>query len=113
MNNLNFGQHVFDSVLEFADGGLRSTRLLFPSLIYGMLVSQGFFSHIDEDLTGVVNRMKIALTLLKGNRKINLPWDATGAVTGVGYTDPNTTTIFTNVQTPTSRAKHFVCHNVH
>lgn len=86
----NFGQHVFNIVLDFADGGLKYTKLPFPSLIYGTLESQGFISHIRESLTGAVDVLKLASALLKGNMMIDLPWSSTGVVADVENTADNT-----------------------
>lgn len=87
--SFNFWKHVFETVMGFADGGLRSTRLFFPSFIYGLLVDQGFVTHIDEVHTEEVDKLKIVSALLKGNRMLDLPWTATGVAPGVANTDPN------------------------
>lgn len=87
----DFGKHVFSTVVGFANEGLHSTRLLFPSLIYGILESQGFISHIDEILTGEADILKLAPALLKGNRKLDLPWNPDGVGPSVVNTEDNTT----------------------
>lgn len=107
-SHFNFGKHVFYNVLAFVDGGLRSTRLPFPSLIYGVLESQGFISHINEALTGVVDRLNIARTLLKGNRNIDLPWVITGVVPGVGHT-ATTTLMFKHPHRPSKAFPTSLC----
>ncbi|XP_073159269.1 uncharacterized protein [Henckelia pumila] len=72
----NFGKMVFKTVLQFADGGLKSTKLPFPYLIYGILESQAFIRNITEDLTDQPEILKLAAGLLKGNRVLDLPWTA-------------------------------------
>lgn len=89
----DFGQHVFSTVMAFGDGGLKSTRLPFPSLIYCILESQGFISHIDEALTGEADVLKLSPALLKGNRKLDLLCTATSVVPSVGNTTNNTATL--------------------
>lgn len=93
-STFNFGRHVFDSVMAFADGGLKSTSLPFPSLIYSILVSQGFVPHVNETRSGEVDKLKLAPGLLKGNRKLDLPWTADGVRPSVAATGDNTTTTF-------------------
>lgn len=41
-SRFNFGKMVFQTVLQFVEGWLKSTKLPFPSLIYGILESQRF-----------------------------------------------------------------------
>lgn len=76
--------------MAFADGGMKSTRLPFPSFIYGILESQGFVSHIDEHLTGEAEVFKLAPALLKGQRKLDLPWNPNGVGPSVTNTEDNT-----------------------
>lgn len=71
----NFGKMVFDLILQFADGGCKGMKLPFPSLIYGILVSQGFIRHINEDCLGANEILKIAPAYFKGKRKIDLSWN--------------------------------------
>ncbi|XP_073121980.1 uncharacterized protein [Henckelia pumila] len=73
----NFGKLVFKTVLQFADGGLKSTKLPFPSLIYGILESRGFIRNITEYLLDQPEILKLAGGFLKGNRVLDLPWNAT------------------------------------
>ncbi|XP_073123727.1 uncharacterized protein [Henckelia pumila] len=90
----NFGKIVFKTVLQFADGGLKSTKLPFPSLIYGILESQAFIRNITEDLSDQPEILKLTARLLKGNRDLDLPWTATptpaAEATGVANTGDNT-----------------------
>lgn len=88
----DFGQHVFNTVMSFATGGQKSTKLPFPSLIFGLLESQGFVATADDVFTGEADVLKLAPALLKGNRKIDLPWSAPGVVPSVTNTAHNTTT---------------------
>lgn len=69
----NFGKLVFKTVMQFTDGGLKSTKLPYPYLIYGFLKSQGFIRDIDEDLSDVGKPLKIASALFKGHQKVDLP----------------------------------------
>ncbi|XP_073120620.1 uncharacterized protein [Henckelia pumila] len=92
---------------KFADGGLRSTKLPFPSLIYGNLESQAFICNITENLTDQPEILKLAAGLLKGNRVLDLPWtptptpaaEATSVAPGVANTGDNTEE---TVPTPTT-----------
>lgn len=72
--SFNFGKMVFDIILQFANGACKGSKLPFPSLIYGLLVSQGFISNINEDCVGADGTLKIATGYFKGNRRIDLPW---------------------------------------
>lgn len=64
---------VFKTILEFGDGGFKSSKLLFPSLIYGILESQGFIRDINEELSNVSDLLKISPSFFNDNRKIDLP----------------------------------------
>lgn len=57
-------------------------KLPFPSLIYGHLVSQGFVINLDEGMSDVNDLFKIAIALMKGNRKVDLPSCEQGMTTG-------------------------------
>ncbi|XP_073153432.1 uncharacterized protein [Henckelia pumila] len=106
-SHFNFGRMVFKTVLQFANGGLKSTKLPFSSLIYGILESQAFIRNITEDLTDQPEILKLAAGLLKGNRVMDLPWTATptpagdmdGVAPDVSNTGDNTEE---TVPTPTS-----------
>lgn len=95
--SFDFGQHVFNTVMSFTDGGMKSTKLPFPSLIFGILESQGFEINIDEHLTEEAEIVKLAPALLKGNRKIDLPWSQPGVIPSVTNTAHNTITSSTKV----------------
>ncbi|XP_073294540.1 uncharacterized protein [Primulina huaijiensis] len=71
---LNLGRLIFYTVIQYANGGLKSSKLPFPSLIYGILVSLGFVRDVSEGLSESSETIKIALAFFKGNRKIDLPW---------------------------------------
>lgn len=70
----NFGQMVFNTIMQFADGGAKATKLPFPSLIYCLLKLQGFVKDINEQLVKPGESLKIAPQLLRGNRLLDLPW---------------------------------------
>ncbi|XP_075491941.1 uncharacterized protein LOC142530064 [Primulina tabacum] len=90
-DTLNFGRMVFSTVMQYADGGLKSSKLPFPSLIYGILVSQGFVRNVDEGLSDSRETIKIAKALFKGNRKVDLPWkDSSKAPSATGPTTAST-----------------------
>lgn len=67
-STFNFGKLVFKIILQFAQGGLKSTELPFPSLIYGILESHEFILNIDEELSNVREPLKIAHAYFKGNQ---------------------------------------------
>lgn len=103
--HFNFGRLVFNTVLAFADGGLKSTRLPFPSLIFSILESQGFCLRSDDVLTGEADVLKLAPALLKGNRKIDLPWSAPDVVPSVTYMAHDTATSSTQVPKESSSSE--------
>lgn len=64
--------------------------------------SQGFFSHIDEELSVEADRLKIIPVLLKGNRNIDLPMIGLGVVLSADHMPPNTTYMIAVSSTSTS-----------
>lgn len=72
--SFNFGKMVFETTLQFAESGCKGMKLPFPSLIYGILVSQRFIRHINEDCLGANETFKIAPSYFKGHRKIDQIW---------------------------------------
>lgn len=71
----NLGRIVFDTILQFADGACKGSKLPFPSLIYGLLLAQGFIRTLNEECLGGSETLKISKAYFKGNRKIDLPWN--------------------------------------
>ncbi|XP_073017718.1 uncharacterized protein [Primulina eburnea] len=82
----NFGQLVFNTILQFAEGRLKSTNIPFPSLIFWKLESQGLLKEDDETLSDASETLKIAPAYFNGNRKLDILWSASGVATGVGNT---------------------------
>lgn len=64
-NGFNFEKIVFNTVLQFADGGLKSTKLPYPSLINGISESQGFTRNPEGELFVISNSLKNATTYIK------------------------------------------------
>ncbi|XP_073056981.1 uncharacterized protein [Primulina eburnea] len=73
-SSLNFGRPVFYTIMQYAHGGLKSSKLPFLSLIYGILESQVFIKEITEHSTNANELLKIVPALFKGKRNIDLPW---------------------------------------
>lgn len=82
---------VVYTTLQFAEWGCKASALLFPSLIYRLLKSQGFTKDSNEKLTVLGNAIKIVPALLKGHRKVDLPWIEPGTIPDIV---PNVANIF-------------------
>lgn len=87
----DFGRMVVYTTLQFAEGGCKASSLLFPSLIYRLLKSQGFDKDSNEKLTVLGDAIKIVPALFKGHRKVDLLWVAPGTIPDVV---PNVANIF-------------------
>lgn len=70
----DFGRMFVYTTLQFAEGGCKASALLFSSLIYRLLKSQGFNKDSNEKLTVLGDAIKIVPALLKEHRKMDLPW---------------------------------------
>ncbi|XP_073120930.1 uncharacterized protein [Henckelia pumila] len=79
-SNFNYGRLVFDTVMAFADCAQPTLKLPYPSLIYYKLMSQEIEKDDDEALIEPGELLKIAPALLRGNRKLDLPWSESGVV---------------------------------
>lgn len=73
--SFNFGRIMFDTILQFADGACKGSKLPFSSLIYGLLLSQGFIGNLNEECSGGNETLKISTAYFKGHRKLDLPWN--------------------------------------
>ncbi|XP_073120674.1 uncharacterized protein [Henckelia pumila] len=101
----NYGRLVFDTVMTFEDFAQPTLKLPYPSLIYSMLKSQGIEKDDDETLTEAGELLKISLALLRGNRKIDLPWSESSVAAGV-VTDVSNTSLAPEIFVPPSNTKN-------
>ncbi|KAL3640789.1 hypothetical protein CASFOL_015757 [Castilleja foliolosa] len=94
----NFGQMVFDLVTKFAQSTVVSS-LLFPSLIFNLLETQGCAVLEGDVLTAEAEFFTIRTHLLKGDRVVDLPW-----------VDRRNNVIEENVGTSANNIDSNICH---